>query len=114
MMRPLTRLWRSLEAIPGLIAAPALWEAYCGPDFDVIRPHLRPTETMGSIYPCPRMGTGHCSRRIVDYGDGGIAAICRDPHQVCDTVKLTALDALLHEVDLRSFIRTLGRPIGLR
>lgn len=31
-MRKLTRLWQSLEKIPGLAQVPAAWEVYCRPD----------------------------------------------------------------------------------
>ena len=78
-MRTLSHLWRSLETIPGLLAIPAFWEAYCGPDIDIIRPHLRVTDMEGALYPCPKQRVGYCPRRIVDYGDGEFAALCRDP-----------------------------------
>jgi len=113
-MRPLTCLWRSLETITGLVAVPAFWEAYCGPDVDVIRPHLRPTDTEGSLHPCPRPGFGYCPRKIVNYGNGEFAAICRDPYQMCESVKLTQRDVLLHELDVSGFARLLAAPLGIR
>lgn len=114
MTRKLSRLWRSLETIPGLQAIPAFWELYCGPDIDIVRPHLRVTSTAGTLYPCPTPRAGHCPRRIVDYGDGQFAAICRDPHEICERVVLTQRDVLLQELDIASFTKSLAGPLGIR
>lgn len=113
-MKNLNRLWQSLEAIPGLQAIPAFWELYCGPDIDIIRPHLRVTGAAGTLYPCPTPHAGHCPRRIVDYGDGHFAAICRDPHEVCERVELTQRDVLLQELDIASFTRSIAPAMGIR
>ena len=113
-MRKLTRLWRSLETIPGLAQVPASWEAHCRPDFELIRPHLRATDTIGALYPCPHSSPGFCPRKIIDYGDGTFAALCRDPHQICPTVPLTSKDVVVHELDIGSFTRMLAAPLGIR
>lgn len=112
--RALSRLWQSLESIPGLLEVPAAWEAACGPDFALLRPHLRVTDTEGALYPCPRAPRAHCPRRIVDLGDGEYIAICRDPLRVCEDVPLAASDVLLHAVDLGSLSRMLATPLGVR
>ena len=114
MMRPLSRLWQSLETIPGLVAIPAFWEVYCGPDIEVIQPHLRVTGMEGALYPCPKPRVGYCPRRIVDYGNGEFAAICRDPHQICEKVALTQRDVLLQELDVASFTKVLAGPLGIQ
>jgi len=113
-MRTLNHLWRSLEAIPGLLAIPAFWKAHCGSDFEVIQPHLRVTDVEGALYPCPKGRAGYCPRRIVDHGNGEYAALCRDPHQICETVQLTQRDVLLQELDVASLTRMLAKPLGLR
>lgn len=113
-MRTLSHLWRSLETIPGLLAIPAFWEKYCGPDIDLVRPHLRVTDTEGALYPCPEQRMGYCPRRIVDYGDGEFAAICRDPYEICARVPLTQRDVLLQELEIASFSRMLAGPLGIR
>lgn len=112
--RALSRLWQSLESIPGLLEVPAAWEAACGPDFALLRPHLRVTDTEGALYPCPRAPRAHCPRRIVDLGDGEYIAICRDPLRVCEDVPVAASDVLLHAVDLGSMSRILATPLGVR
>ena len=113
-MRTLNHLWRSLETITGLLAIPAFWEAGCGPDIDWIRPHLRVTDTEGCLYPCPKPHVGYCPRKIVDYGNGEFAAICRDPYEVCERVPLTQRDLLLQQLDVASFTRMLAGPLGIR
>lgn len=104
-MKKLKRLWPALERIAGLLEIPASWEAHCGEDFPLVRPHLRLTETLGSRHPCPFPTSGDCPRKIVDYGDGEFAAICRDPHKRCEDLPLKVPEALLHELDLAGFLK---------
>lgn len=101
----------SLEALPGLLAIPAFWEFHCGPDFEFIRPYLRVTDIEAGSYPCPRPNWPLCPRRIVDYGNGQYAALCRDPHGLCERVELTRKDVLLHGLDLAGFTRALAGPL---
>jgi hypothetical protein len=100
--------------MPGLLAIPAFWEKYCGPDIDVVRPHLRVTDVEGTLYPCPKLHTGYCPRKIVDYGNGEFAALCRDPHEICARVPLTQRDVLAQRLDVTSFTRMLAGPLGIR
>jgi len=93
---------------------PAFWEAYCGPDIEVIRPHPRVTDIQGSLYPCPRPLVGHCPRKVVDYCNGEFAAICRDPYQLCERVSLTAREVLLHDLDLAAFLKPILRAASIR
>jgi len=113
-MRDLNRLWQSLERVPGLKAVPAFWAEFCGPRFDLVCPHLRATDTIGAIYPCPHPSSGHCPRRIVDYGDGQYGAICRDPHRVCSDVQLEAREVVVHELDIAAFAQTFAAAVGIR
>jgi hypothetical protein len=112
-MRKLPKLWRSLDRIAGQLAVPAVWEVESGEDFEFLRPHLRPTDMVGALYPCPHR-YGYCPRKIVDYGDGEFAALCRDPHESCERVSLTAREALLHELDLASFLQPILRAASIR
>jgi hypothetical protein len=112
-MRKLPKLWRSLDRIVGQLAVPAVWEVESGEDFEFLRPHLRPTDMVGALYPCPHR-YGYCPRKIVDYGDGEFAALCRVPHESCERVSLTARDALLHELDLAGFLQPILRAASIR
>ena len=113
-MRDLNRFWHSLERVSGLQAIPAFWAEYCGPHFELVRPHLRATDTVGGLYPCPYPSAGHCPRRIVDYGDGSYAALCRDPHKVCPEVPLQPRDVVVQELRIGGFMQTLAAPLGFR
>lgn len=113
-MRRLPKLWRSLDRITGQLAVPAMWEAESGEDFEFLRPYLRPTDTVGSLYPCPRRRGGYCPRKIVDYGDGEFVAICRDPHDPCERIPLARREALLHELDLGAFLQPILRATSIR
>ncbi len=113
-MRKLTRLWQGLERVSGLAAIPAYWEHFCGTEFPLIQPHLRPTNDLGSSYPCPHPRDYDCPRGIVDYGDGSFVAICRHPHRLCNDKVLSASDALVHDLDLASFFQSVAQALGLR
>jgi hypothetical protein len=114
-MRPLTQLWRALEGIPGLLDVPAWWEHSCGDDFPVIRPYLIPTDVFGHRYPCPRYPRDHeCPRRIIDYGDGEFAAICRHSHQFCERIPLAPKDALIHTIDMAKLAGALAPALKIR
>lgn len=113
-MRKLTRLWQALERIPGLCDISANWEHHCGVDYPLIQPYLRPTDEFGTVYPCPHPHDAHCPRRIVDYYDGTYTAICRHPHKLCEQVPLTTREALLHNLDLTSFLKPIVQTLGLR
>jgi len=113
-MRKLTKLWRAIEKVPGLTDIPAVWEVHCGDEFSLLRPHLRSTDVLGRRYPCPNPRDADCPRGIVDYGDGSFVAICRHPHRLCEDKVLTASDALVHELDLTSFFKSVAQALGLR
>ncbi len=66
------------------------------------------------MYPCPKPHVGYCPRKIVDYGNGEFAAICRDPYEICERVTLTQRDVLLQQLDIASFARGLAGPMGIR
>lgn len=112
-MRTSPELWGALERIPNLEAVPAIWEEACGADYDALRPHLRPTESIGSRYPCPNR-YGDCPRRIVDYGDGEFTALCRDQYKSCASVPLTLREALVHDIDLAGLLAPALRAAGIR
>jgi hypothetical protein len=113
-MRTLTRLWRAIERVPGLLAVPAFWQKEGGKEFGLLQPHLRPTDELGSNYPCPYPSGGDCPRKIIDHGDGEYVAICRDPHKLCPDVPLTGKEALLHELDLSDFLQAILQAASIR
>ena len=113
-MRKLTRLWQGIESVPGLAAIPAYWEHFCGTEFPLILPHLRPTDNIGATYPCPHPRDHDCPRGIVPYGDGTFAAICRHPHKLCDAVPLAPKEALVYTLDIEAFVRPMAVGLCVR
>jgi hypothetical protein len=113
-MRKLTRLWKTLERIPGLCDISAYWEHHCGVDYPLLRPHLRVTDDFGARYPCPHPQDGHCPRSIVDYGDGSFAAICRHPHKLCEDRPLPSKDALVYRLDVDAMLRPIAELLCVR
>jgi len=71
-VKKLTRLWQTLERVPGFLAIPAFWEAESGEEFDLISPFLRPTDTLRTTHPCPLSSGADCPRKIIDHGAGEI------------------------------------------
>lgn len=112
MRRPLN-LWRAFDRIPGLLAVPAVWRHEAGEDYELVHPHLQPTEMVGALYPCPH-SFGECPRKIVDYGDDEFAAVCRDPLRSCETLPLEPREALLHELDLNGFFQPVLQAAAIR
>jgi hypothetical protein len=113
-MQKLSRVWQALERIPGLFAVPGYWREHCGPDFAILEPFLRPTNDMGASYPCPYPSGGDCPRKIVDYGDGEYAAICRDPWKICPNLTLPRKEVLVHALDVGAFTKVVAAPLGVR
>ena len=113
-MRDLNRFWHSFERVSGLQAIPAFWAEYAGPHFELLRPHLCATDIVGGLYPCPHPSPGHCPRRIVDYGDGSYAALCRDPYKVCPDVPLQARDVVVQELNIGGLMQKLAVPLSFR
>jgi hypothetical protein len=112
-MKKLSRLWRAFERAPGLAAIPAQWQQYCGPDYTVIQPFLKTTDMVGAAYPCPDCRARNCERDI-DYGNGEIVAVCRNPWHRRPDIPLMAADTVLHQVDLAALTQAAARPLGIR
>ena len=113
-MRKLSGLWQSLEEIPSLATIPAFWKVYCGEDFSLIEPFLRPTDVMGVAYPCPHPTHGYCPRKIIDFDDGEYVAICRQPWTLWRDLRLPLKEVRVHELDVAAFTRAIAGPLGIR
>ena len=84
--------WRSLEAIPGFSALPAVWRRYLGDDFETFRAaFLQKKTTTVRSFPCPR--NCGCAHFII--GDAApnsqspITAVCRCEPSLCAPLTLT-------------------------
>lgn len=113
-MKKLEHLWKAIEDIPGLLAIRAAWRNASRADFGLIAASLQPTAKFSGTYPCPYPNGHSCPRRIVNYGDDEVAAICQDPHRICPDLSLSVKDALLYELDLFGFIKPVLEAAGVR
>ncbi len=74
-MRNPERLWRALEAIPGLAAVPAEWRRWLGDELAWVEQHLlRPTGELATVYPSS-YGEPY---QIIDHGSGRYKAVHPD------------------------------------
>jgi len=113
-MKKLSRLWRAFERAPGLAAIPAQWQQYCGSDYAVIQPFLKPTDMVAAAYPCHDCRVTGCTRDIIDCGDGQFLAVCRNSWHRRPEISMATGDRLLHQVNLSGFTRALAPPLGIR
>lgn len=100
-MQTLHHLWSTLELSPGLSNVLSEWQRRLGPHFDIVRPWFRPTDRRATSLQCPRPGSG-CLRKVVDYGDGEIIAVCNGEDQCCDEITLSPEEIIVHKLDLRT------------
>jgi hypothetical protein len=110
-MTKLKHLWNALEDIPDLLAIPAGWRDACGNDFGLIEASLQPTSKLSGNYPCPYPNGHGCPRRIVQFDDDEIAAICQDPHKICSDLSLKAKDVCKRPV--RTAFSRQSKPVIL-
>lgn len=101
----LARFWYACETITGQAAVEAEWKRLAGADYEVAKVFVRPRQELASSYPCPHEPQCACNHRVIDHGNGRIAAVCRCDHSSCDTIILTKSDLLIYELDL-SVLRT--------
>lgn len=113
-MSRLSRLWQAIEGIPGPAAVLAEWRHRCGEDFPIVEPFLKPTEMTAGNYPCADCSEPQCYRRIVDYGDSEILAICRNEWNPQPDVPISRADTVVHDIDMAAFTRAVTRPLGIR
>jgi len=112
-MRPLRRLWPSLEQIHGLSAAAMEWRQRLGDEWDVARGLLKPRGQRVASVSCPSPGGDGCPRRVVVHDDGRVTAVCQDRPRTCDTLLLQPDDVIAHDVDIRKIAGLLAAALSL-
>ena len=108
----MTKFWRCLEDLRGLVAVPAGWRARLGGEFEAVRDaylRVRPGDP-GRSFPCPH-GCG-CAHRIVCHDDGRIVAVCRCESWNCDDIRLTPEDVVLWELNWSRVGRAMAKALG--
>lgn len=95
--------WRFIETRVSRHAVLAEWQHVAGRHFAAIRPLLSPTDQATETYPA--LGTMMHLPRVVDYGDGTVAAVCsRDPER---RMYLSPSDIVLYALDLHALRKLL-------
>lgn len=95
--------WRFLETRASARAVLAEWRHVAGDHFPVIEPLLVPTDDVAESYPV--LNTSLHLPRVIDYGDGTLAAVCsREPDR---RIPLTAIEIVLYALDLPALRKTL-------
>ena len=112
-MRNSLRLWRALEALPGLAAERLEWRRLVGDEWPIVEPLFRQTGALVDRVWCPNPGGLDCPRRVVHHGDDRIVAVCGDQPRNCDTLSLSLDDIAVLELDVRRLAAALAQPSGL-
>ena len=105
--------WEALETHSVLSQITVEWERLFGDDYPFARFLLKPTETLASAYPCPSPGGPGCPRRIIEFDDDDIEAVCSDPYTSCGTLKLTRTEVIVYTIDWRRLAEHLARALKL-
>ena len=113
-MRKLHRLWRALEALPGLAAERLEWRRLLRDEWPIVEPLCRQTGDLVDRIWCPSPGGPECPRQITRHDDGRIVAVCGDQPRNCDTLSLTLEDIAVLELDIRRLAQALAGPLGLK
>lgn len=107
----MSRLWRSLEFLPGLAAVEAEWKALLDDDYTLVRKaFLVDSGKFASSYPCPH--ECGCTHQVVRYSDGSIVAVCRCEPSSCDDIHLRAEDTAIFQFDMSKFGRAIRKALG--
>jgi hypothetical protein len=95
----MSKFWRCLEGLRGLVAVPAVWRARLDGEFDAVRGaflKVRPDATAMSI-PCPH--ECGCAHEVIRHEDGSIVGVCRCESWSCDDIELKEEDLVLLELN---------------
>src|SRR5438552_2018110 len=83
--------WRSLEAIPRLVAFPCTWRLHLGQDYEEFKMLCLQESALRPIsYPCPLPTS--CAYRILNRPDGSICGNCLHHPIMCEQIELTPAD----------------------
>lgn len=99
----MNEFWRFIETRASRQAVLAEWKHVAGAHFPVIKPLLVPTDQIAESYPA--LDTLMHQPRVVDYGDGTLAAVCSRDADL--RVGLAPGDVVLYALDIHALRKTL-------
>ena len=106
-MKPLQRLWQSLEDIAGLVAVLADWRNRLGQDFDAAYSLLRPTDQRAHSY--PDVNDPYSHYRVVTHSDHDIVGVHSSNSS---TINLTDSEVLIYRLDTKRLCRIIAESLG--
>ena len=111
-MADVSRLWRCLEDLRGLVAVPAGWRARLDGEFEAVHgAFLRGRPEAAASFPCPH--ECGCFHEVVRHDGGRIVGVCRCESWNCDDIPLTEEDLVLLELNWSRLGRALASAFGL-
>ena len=109
-MEKLSRFWRTLEETPGQALALVEWKARLGPELDLVRSWLRPTQRLAASYRCPDPDR-YCIHKVVQHGPNDYVGVCPDG---CPTVSMPKTEIIVYELDRVALGRMVAEVLGLQ
>lgn len=100
-LAPKNRFWRALELLPTGAAAQYEWDHLLDGEQPVIAPWLRRRQERASSIRCPRIPACGCRHSIVQHSSSELVAVCQCESRGCATVKVSADELLVLELDFR-------------
>jgi len=111
-MSGLKKLWRVLEAVPGLAAVEAEWRAQLGSEYESTRTFFRPNGKIASSFPCTVPNGCGCDHEVIVHGPEDIVAVCQC-ERGCETFPLKRPDIVVYELDRSVFDTAIADAFGL-
>lgn len=105
----LVNFWKLLESLPGGQLIEPFWQQHLGSDFEIARRWLRPTDELGTCYPCP-IGAAWEPHGVVTLGPNRHVAI---DHHCVHEVELTDADLVVYELDRKQMMTQIAESLGL-
>lgn len=112
-MRRLTRLWKTLDALPDAASDQRDWVVRLGDEWSAAAPLLRRTGRLAEFVNCPSPGGADCPRRVVRHPDGRIRAVCGERPAVCDSLDLTKDDIAILALDRAKLAAAITKALTL-
>lgn len=107
----MSKLWRCLEDVRGLVAVPAVWGARLDGEFGAVRSsYLASRKERARSVPCPR-GCG-CAHEVVKHDDGKLIGVCRCESWNCEDIELSDADLVLLELNVSKLGREIVQAFG--
>ncbi len=107
-MKPLQKLWRAIESIPGAMAVQAEWQRQLGSDFNLVATLLRPTDELAACFPALD-DPAALPYTVVPHGPDDFVGVAADGGA---TLTLSKSDLLIYRLDHRRLHAGVATVLG--